>query len=334
MFSGPCETSRENANACENDPRFGAGDCRLEVFREAAAAVEPSKCAFDHPAFRLSLEGADTLRPCDDFNGPFAKLGDRVEQLVAAVDTVSEDVPQLGKRVADMFQQRYRTVIVLDISLVHLHGKQRAVRIGGDVTFAPFHLLARIKSARTAAFRRFYALTVDDTGRGSALASRGPARALDQGAIDPAPNLPVAPIVEIMLNRRVGRKVFRQSAPLAAGCKNVEDRIHDHAKIHLTWTPHPALLRQQSPQQFPLLVSRVACITKPIAPILFAGDFGPSHVVPFVESQTRRNHNRAEITCFLFGQPLRSALARLEGWRHGTDLRPSFETRARARSLG
>src|ERR1700722_6267243 len=188
MFSGPCETSRENANACEDDPRFGAGDCRLEVFREAAAAVEPSKCAFDHPAFRLGLERADTLRPCDDFNGPLAQLGDRVEQLVAAVDTVSEDVPQLGKRVADMFQQRYRAVIVLDTPLGHPPAQQRAVRIGGDVTFAPFPLLARIKSARTAAFRRFHALAVDDTGRGGALASRCPTRALDQGTIDPAPN--------------------------------------------------------------------------------------------------------------------------------------------------
>jgi hypothetical protein len=117
IFSGPCEPPREYANAGEQDPRLGAGDCHLEVISKASAAVEPSKRSFDHPAFRLDFEGADTLRSCDDLNGPLSELGDCVEQFVAAVDTVSEDVPpQLGKDEADIFQQRHRAVTVLDIA--------------------------------------------------------------------------------------------------------------------------------------------------------------------------------------------------------------------------
>jgi hypothetical protein len=48
------------------------------------------------------------MRPCDDFDGPPTELGDRVGQLVAAVETVSEEMPQLGKRVADMFNNGTR----------------------------------------------------------------------------------------------------------------------------------------------------------------------------------------------------------------------------------
>src|SRR5438093_6780082 len=294
IFSGPCEPPREHANAGKEDPCLGAGDCRLEVFSETAAAVKPSKRSLNDPAFRLGLEGAETLGSCDNLYGPVAELGDRVKQLPAAINTVSEDVTQLGKDEANIFQQQHRAVIVLDIGHVHLYGKQRAARIGDDVTFASLHSLARIKPAGTATFGRLHALAVDDTSRGSTLASRRAARALDQDTIDAPPNLAVTPIVKIILNRRVRRKVFRQRAPLAAGRKDVEDRIHDDAKVPLAWPPNAPLLRQQSSQQLPLLIGRVACIAQPIAPILFAGGFGPSHVVPSVESQTRRNHNKGQ----------------------------------------
>src|SRR5437879_8704860 len=98
---------------------------------------------------------------------------------------------------------------------MHLHGKQRAACISDNVTFASLHFLTRIKPAWTATFRRFHALAVDNTSRRRALASLRPARALDQDTIHVPPNVAVAPIVKVMLNRRKRWKVFRQSAPLA-----------------------------------------------------------------------------------------------------------------------
>src|SRR5580692_1901977 len=177
VISGPCETPGKHTNAREEDPRLRAGDRLLEVFGEAPAPVEPGECAFNHPAFSLSLEGPHTLGSRNDLNRPLAELRDRVEQLVAAVNPVSKDVTQLGKDEADIFQQRYRGVIVLDIGRVHLHGKQRTGRIGDDVTLASLHPLARIKPAWTATFCGFHALAVDDPSRRSALASFRPARA-------------------------------------------------------------------------------------------------------------------------------------------------------------
>jgi hypothetical protein len=85
MISSPCQTPRKHANAREEDPRLRAGDCLLEVLREASAAVEPSKRSSNHPAFSLSLEGADTLGASDDLNDPLAELGERLGQLLSAV---------------------------------------------------------------------------------------------------------------------------------------------------------------------------------------------------------------------------------------------------------
>src|SRR5581483_10122562 len=115
-----------------------------------------------------------------------------------------------------------------------------------------------------------------------------------------------APIVKIVLHRRERRKVFRQGAPLAAGGKNIEDCIEDGPKWPLRRAPDALPLRQQAAQQNPFLSCRVACIAQSNAAILIAGGFGPSHGASLVDSQSRRNHNRLEITRFLFGQSLRS----------------------------
>src|SRR5947209_5783934 len=145
------------------------------------------------------------------------------------------------------------------------------------MTLAPLHPLTRIKPAWAATFCGLHALAVDDASRWSALATLRPARALDQDSIDLAPNVAVAPIVEVMLNRREWRKVFRQSAPLAAGRRNIENRIHDGAKRPNGRTPSPTPLRQQWTQYDPLHSGRVTCIAQSITAILFTGGFGPSH---------------------------------------------------------
>src|ERR1700678_3741511 len=115
MSSGLCEAAEEHADAGDHDPRLGAGDAGLEVFGEAAVATEPGKGSLDHPSFWLGFECPKALGSGDDLDSPFAKIGDRVEQLVPAVDTVSEDVPQFSKRDAEAFQQRHVSMIVLDI---------------------------------------------------------------------------------------------------------------------------------------------------------------------------------------------------------------------------
>src|ERR1700730_1022530 len=279
IVSGPCQTPRKHANAGKEDPRLGARDCFLEILGEPSASVEPSKRPFNHPTSRLGLERTDALRSRNDFNDPFAELGDRRGQLLPAVNTVSENVTQLWKQHPDIFQQRYRAVNILNVGRVHLHRKQRAIRISDDVTFSPLHLLARIKPAWTATFRGLHALAVDNTSRGTALASCRPARALDQDTIYVPPHVAITPIVKVMLDRGERRKVFRQSTPLAAGRKHIENAIQDDAKGPGWRAAKVTPFRQKSTQQQPFLNRRIACVAQPNAAILFAGGFGPSHRV-------------------------------------------------------
>src|SRR5579863_1773842 len=131
--SASCETSVENAYVGEEEPGCSAGDGRLEVFGESTASAEPSKGALDHPSARQELEAFDARRPLDDLDRPRAAIGQRIRQLLAAVDAVGEDVPQLWEGVAQRAQQRYGAVNVLDVGLVHSHGEQEAFCIGDDM---------------------------------------------------------------------------------------------------------------------------------------------------------------------------------------------------------
>src|SRR5215475_13622412 len=97
MISGPRQTAGKDANASKEDPGLRAGDCLLKIFRQASAAIEPSKCSFDHPALWLRFKCTGTLRSCDDLDKPLAELRERLEQLLPAVHAVSKDVTQLGK---------------------------------------------------------------------------------------------------------------------------------------------------------------------------------------------------------------------------------------------
>src|SRR5262252_6046869 len=120
------EITRSQAGswASKEDPGLRAGDCLLKIFRQAPAAIEPSKCSFDHPALWLRFKCTGTLRSCDDLDKPLAELRERLEQLLPAVHAVSKDVTQLGKDEANVFQQWDRAVDILDIGRVHLQGKQ------------------------------------------------------------------------------------------------------------------------------------------------------------------------------------------------------------------
>src|SRR5918995_6453500 len=119
MISGPCEAAREQSNAGDHDPGLGAGDGGLEVLRQTSVASEPGEGAFDDPAARLGLEGADCLRSCDDFDRPRAQVREGIEQLLTTIDTIGEDVAQLRKAATERSQHRNGAVIILNVGRVY-----------------------------------------------------------------------------------------------------------------------------------------------------------------------------------------------------------------------
>src|SRR3954463_10572760 len=93
---------------------FGSGRT-FEVFGEAAASAEPGEGSLNHPASRQELEAFDAGWPLDDLDGPRPAMGERVSKLFAAIDAVGKDMPQLGKALAQAFQQGHGAVDILNV---------------------------------------------------------------------------------------------------------------------------------------------------------------------------------------------------------------------------
>src|SRR5260370_6823649 len=87
--------------------------------------------------------------------------------------------------------------------------------------------------------------------------------------VDLTPQAAIAPRVEVMLNRGVGREILGQQAPLAAALRQIEDRVH-----HRTQRRRPRATatlvrrRQERLDDGPFGARSIACIPHPLPPIL------------------------------------------------------------------
>ncbi len=130
--------------------------------------------------------------------------------------TSPEDVAQAGKVAGDGGEHRRRAVAVLDVGAVDHDRDQQAAGVGEDVTLAALDFLSGVEAPDTAAFRGFYALTVDDTGRRAGRAALGLARRDQQLPVDLGPGAVVPPEIKLALHRRAWREVPGQHAPWTA----------------------------------------------------------------------------------------------------------------------
>src|SRR6266852_3616822 len=72
----------------------------------------------------------------------------------------------------------------------------------GEVAVASLDSLSGVKPTRAAAFRGLGALAIDDAGRRNDIAPQRRPGTPHQRQIDPTPDAPVAPVVEVVLNSR------------------------------------------------------------------------------------------------------------------------------------
>ena len=143
----------------------GLGSGRtFEVFGEAATSSEPGKGSLDHPASRQELEAFDAGWPLDDLDGPGAAMGERANELFAAIDAVGKDMPQLGKALAQALQQGHGAMDILNVGGMNVNGQQQAVGVGDDMALASVDAFAGVKTARPASLRRRGTLAVNDGG--------------------------------------------------------------------------------------------------------------------------------------------------------------------------
>lgn len=150
----------------DEDPCSFAVDGFLEVPCEAWIATKPCQAALDYPSAGEHLEALRGLGAADDFDGPFAEIGEGDFQFSARVCAVGNEMAQPAIEIPNVSDQRDVTVAVLDVGAVDDHREQQAHRVDEDMPFAAFHLFARVIAARAAALGGLYRSAVDDAGGG------------------------------------------------------------------------------------------------------------------------------------------------------------------------
>src|ERR1700739_1464633 len=196
------------------------------------------------------------------------------------------------------------------------------------MTFAAFDFLAGIKAAWAAGLGGLDRLAVDHTGRRAGLAALRPAGAPEENVVEPQPHLTGAPGIEVALHRSVGRKLFGQQTPLAAGLGQIEYRIDHRTYWRRAWPAALGRWGKLNCYHRPLAVGRIACITQPVPPILLLSDFSPCHAVLCRSSPPRQNHKLLKSLNRFTGQTLRKGSTRW-GWR--TNIAASWASRLIAR---
>src|SRR2546425_10300546 len=118
LGSSPCKAAEGQAQVGEDQPGGGTRDGCLEVLAESRSAAEPGKATLNHPSPRQELEAFDAGGALDDLDRPRAAIGERGEQLRAAVDAVGEDMVQAGKSSAQRAQERHGAGRGLNVGLM------------------------------------------------------------------------------------------------------------------------------------------------------------------------------------------------------------------------
>ena len=112
---------------------------------------------------------------------------------LGTLSAIVEEVAQPRETADDFRQQQRRPVAVLDVGGVDQGVDEVALGVGKDMPLATLDLLARVIAARTAAFRRFDAPSIDYSGAGRSLAAVHLARDHQQVMVEASPQAIVAP---------------------------------------------------------------------------------------------------------------------------------------------
>ena len=139
--------------------------------------------------------------------------------------------------------------------------QRQANRVGRDMSFATLDLLASVETPRPARLRSLNRLADDYAGSGNVFTAGCFTHLHHQYVVGSLPYPTVAPIIKILLHRRVWRENLWQ--------------IDRSSKAGRARPPEFGRRRQTRFDHRPLLVGSVACVAQPIAPIFGPRDSSP-----------------------------------------------------------
>lgn len=102
----------------------------LKVLGEAAVAIEPSQCAFGHPAPGKDDEALGGIGPLYDLDSPFPDPAQSLPQLVTRITAIGKNMAQPREAFDDLGQHQRRAVAILDFGSVDPGMNQISLGIG------------------------------------------------------------------------------------------------------------------------------------------------------------------------------------------------------------
>jgi len=125
------------------------------------------------------------------------------------------------------------------------------------MALAPRELLGPVVAMWSPALRGLHRLTLHNRGPGGGLPPGQRAHLFTPGGVELLPSASDAPLSELVIDGRPGRKVAWQQAPGAAAAQHGADRVHDQAQLAAPGAPACFGGRQQRAKHRPFTFSQV-----------------------------------------------------------------------------
>lgn len=255
------KTSEHEAKHGQIDHGFAGEGLPFVVATESPIPSQPAESAFYDPASRQHFEGMK-IGAFYDLDCASANSPGPVHQQ-ACIATVGPDMFDTiaGPLAQRQRQQLFGGISILNIGGQHHHRDEQSDRIDQDMAFAPIDLLAGIVTPLVADLGTLYALAVDDTSTGVALASIDQAHLFPQVSMNGFPQTVALPGSEVVIGRSPRGKVSWQVAPLAARFDHVENGVGQLSERMLARTSYLRGLGEAVINELPFAVGEVRSIS-------------------------------------------------------------------------
>jgi hypothetical protein len=206
-----------NGYAAENSPDHEAGHPHVDhgfggifvslvVLAQASPTIEPAKCALADPPPRDRDEASADVWTLHDFEFQSGRLSHLRDEL-SGICAVNPHLLQRRVVRTGFPEHGARTISILHVGTRDAHSEDETHDVDEHMALAALDLLPRIKTAGSTRLGGFHALAVENGSRRSLASPCVRARAFTELVVDRAPDARLLPLVEMMKDDPIRRKI-------------------------------------------------------------------------------------------------------------------------------
>gem|GEM_PF-1528271 len=201
------------------------------VLAQTAIQHEPTERPLHDPTLGQRHETRRRLHATYNLQGPAVNDPHALGRSLASITAVRPNLPQPREARLGLVQDRFPTILVLDVDRVHHAGDEHTQHIDQQMPLTAADFLAGVVAALRSALGGFDRLAVEE-GRAwrGLLASLATDLGME-GMMNAQPQSVDSPAVEVGGDGAPRRKVVGQLPPRAAGAFQIEDGVEDRAVI-------------------------------------------------------------------------------------------------------